>query len=605
MIALLLSALLSPAPQDLAGLAPERQAFDQGALEVDAKVFHDVDAAGDLWARGARWKMRFGAQGAIFLPLFGPGQERHHPLALSPASVRLGTLELLFERTAAPLRDGDRVSFDRGPLREVYDLASEGVEQSFVFPVVPRGGDLSLVLETGSDLDGGQDAEGGVELRHPLGRLAYSQAVAVDGLGRRLPLETRLAGSALEIRVPSAFLALAQAPLLIDPLLSVTELEGSTYVDWNPDVSFDATELRWLVVWERVVTVKDSDVAYKLLDDAGAVISGGYLNLDAERWINPVVANLSSKNMFYVAAEVPAVSGTSAIKGRALSAAAAAGSSGGTVYQLSQGKSWPVGLPQPPVHSHSPMVGGDPSPDVAHGTFCVVWWEQVGSISGIRFRRVDGKGIPLGAQAALLSAGGSVGYYPAISASNDAAEWTVAYSQQTSGGERLVLARIGWDGTITQAPAVLATGVSGRLRVSPAAGGKVMVGALDLYGNLRLIALQGTAVLDQELFIYHGFELGGMLRDFDLAVDGQRFVLGYNSSGYAGLATLMLEPLASQIATLEHVIADWILDSKWEGGLETRHEAGGASGKGLQTWATNWPSYPYDPDVWTAFYQPQ
>lgn len=604
MIALLLSAVLSspaprPDPQD--GLRRP----DPGALDVDARVFHDVDEQGDLWARGARWKMRFGAEGAIFLPLFGPGQERHHPLALSPASARLGSLELLFDRTAAPLRDGDRVSFDRGPLLEVYDLASAGVEQSFVFPVVPRGGDLSLTLETGSDLDGEQDPEGGVELRHPLGRLAYSQAVAVDGLGRRLPLETRLAGSALEIRVPSAFLALAQEPLVIDPLLSVTELEGSTYVDWNPDVSFDASKQRWLVVWERLVTGTDSDVLYKLLNDAGAVISSGFLNLDAERWINPAVANLSSVNVFYVAAEVPVSPAGWAIKGRVLSASAAPGSAGGTVHQLSQTGIPPPGFKKLPVYSRNPMVGGDPSVDGAHGAFCVVWGEQVGSATGIRFRRVDGKGNPLGAEAALLSGTGNVAFSPAISASNDAAEWTVVYNQYTAAGQRLVLARIGWDGAITGAPAILTASAAGKLRVSSTAGGKLLVGMLDYYGNLQLVAVQGTAVLDQELFHYYGFDWGGTLRDFDLAVDGQRFVLGYNSTGYVGVATLTLEPAGSQIATLEHVFVDWVLDSQWESGLATRHEAGGAAGKGLQTWATSASSFPIDPDVWIASYQPQ
>jgi hypothetical protein len=162
-----------------------------------------------------------------------------------------------------------------------------------------------------------------------------------------------------------------------------------------------------------------------------------------------------------------------------------------------------------------------------------------------------------------------------------------------------------WLWAIYGCTALLTATAASKLRVSSAANGKLLIGTLDHLGNFYLLAVQGTAVLDQELFHYYGFELAGMLRDFDLAADGQRFVLGYNASGYAGLATLTIEPLASQIATVEHVVADGILDSQREGGCATRHEAGGAAGKGLLTWATSASSYPYDPNVWTASYQPQ
>ena len=585
-IALLLSAPLLAPPPPLARTRPG------AAGDVFAKrVFHDADEAGDLWARGVRWKMRF-----------GPGQERHPPLAHSPAAAAVGAEELAFDRAAAPLRDGDRVLFDRGPLLEVYDLAPDAVEQSFVFPEVPRGGDLVLTLELGCDLAGENAAHGGVGLLHALGRCSYSQAVALDGLGRRLPVETRFVGTSIGIRVPAAFLEAAEAPLVIDPVVSVEVLDGSeAYSDSNPETSYDATHARWLVVWERVVTDSDSDVVYRLLDEAGGTVSIGYLNLDSASWSEPVVANANLSDCFYVAATVNASFGQTAIKGRVLPANAPFGSSGGPVYQISHTSFFPSKA-DPLVYSSWPSAGGDPSTGTGHGNFCVAWREITASGSAIRFRRVNSKGAPLDSKAGLL--GDHAHSPPCITASNAGFEWTIVYGQPGVGNhQELALARVRWDGVVTPA-ALLDVTVEALSRtcISSAVEGQLLIGAQGTYGYI-LAAVQGLQVLDEEFFPYEG------VKDLELAADGQRFVLGsLGSSVY--VATFTIEPAADQIALVEQALVDFYPASYYEveWGLASRSESGGAPGSTLLTW-THFDEVPtppyYDLDIWIALYAPE
>jgi hypothetical protein len=397
-------------------------------------------------------------------------------------------------------------------------------------------------------------------------------------------VETILDGSAIRILVPAAFLDEAEAPLVIDPLLHAWTMPGSgSDIELLPDVSFDVSTQRWLVAWERSVTATDSDIPYRLLDDSGTPISSGYLNLDTQRWTTPSVANVNAKNTFYAAARVQGLSGWS-IQGRVLPASAMDGYSGGPVYQLGSA------LKTKP--SQEPEVGGDPSTDPSHGFFCVVWRDGALGSADIRFRRVDSKGVPQGSQATLLS-GPDGAYQAGISASNDGLEWTVAYGAVTDafGTSQLTLARIAWSGEITGPPVVLPPHQHGKVRISSRANGKQLI-AMKENSSIHLVALQGAEVLDEEDFATLGIET--QLMDFDLAVDGQRFVLGYRMEKLAAIASITVEPVADQIATVEHTYAlTWVLPTKGEMGLASRQESGGLAGKALLASSRASGSYPF------------
>jgi RHS repeat-associated protein len=146
------------------------------------------------------------------------------------------------------------------PWQMVYEVGEASVEQFFVFEKgTPT--DSDLVIE-GQFLTPLQPIllsdEEGVLFKVPNARrgdeaeegdLAYGPARVEDARGRRLTARLELRGRQLQITVPADWLARAEFPVVIDPLIGpaelVSDLQGEAY---RPAVASDGTN--FLVVWD-------------------------------------------------------------------------------------------------------------------------------------------------------------------------------------------------------------------------------------------------------------------------------------------------------------------------------------------------------------------
>jgi hypothetical protein len=141
-----------------------------------------------------------------FIPDLGPDAPRNFPVHFALESVTVGGGTDRVRREAAPIRAGDRITYERGTLREIYDLRIGEMEQSFVLDELETRGEIAVRVRVASELARGI-SDSGLSFSNEHGRVGVSRAIAIDAVGTRTPLETKLAGDALEIRVPADVVA--------------------------------------------------------------------------------------------------------------------------------------------------------------------------------------------------------------------------------------------------------------------------------------------------------------------------------------------------------------------------------------------------------------
>lgn len=228
----------------------------------------------EVVATSHRHVARFGATGMQFLPKDARGEARGQAgLQYALEAVERGGLGLSLDRAVAPVASGSQVTFVRSPdLMEHYVAYPDGVEQLFAFAAIPTGsGDLVIRGAVSTDLEGASTPSGGVSFvaSDAASMVSFGKARACDGLGRTVDCELALVGSALELRVPGAWLAGAQAPLLVDPLvdadLQLTDFAGD---DYAPCVAYDAVHDEFVVAF----TSGNASVVLSRLDGMGRAI---------------------------------------------------------------------------------------------------------------------------------------------------------------------------------------------------------------------------------------------------------------------------------------------------------------------------------------------
>jgi hypothetical protein len=406
-------------------------------------IYHSEGSDGAHWVRGASYKASFGAEGAQYIPFLGSAAPQSYPLQFSLSNASVDGQAIGFDGSAAATRQGDRIVYDRGTLLEVYDVAVGSIEQSFVFQSLPSSGELVLRIETASELEGAQAAEG-LEFRTAIGGVRYGRATALDASGASIAAITTWTGSGIEIRVPAEFVASARFPLTVDPVLSSFSVDSTTLDDFLPDVAYDATNNRWLTVYEEVFSSTDHDVVYSLLTSTGALVSSGFVDGSLSAyWANPATANNDNANQFLVVAQVGLPSsGTRVIRGRTLAAGTATLGTDLLISTTDQGGD-----------KLNPDVGGDNFGGTA--SYYGVVWERVFTSTDrdIHARCVSQTGTLIGTGTILIdNSSSTIDTVPSIAKGTGGIEWGVAWQRQfTLGDEDIRGAVMNWDGTINVA----------------------------------------------------------------------------------------------------------------------------------------------------------
>ena len=261
---------------------PSPQAPAQPPQILVSSPFHgvhvDLEPARDgrFWARGDRYKMSFGEDGARYLPLFSSRTPRHFPLYFAVPGAA----------AARPAMHEHGCVFDRGAIVERWDLRPDGAEQTFVLAARPAGG--VLVVAVAGDLPfAGRDEQGLHFVAEGWGEVIYGHAFAVGADGSRTALPTTFAEGAVRIALPAD----ARYPLVVDPFVSTINVAANEAFDnRNPDVAFDATNSRWCVVMEERVSVGDTDIKVRRFDANGTLLDTDYFESAGAIAKNPAVA---------------------------------------------------------------------------------------------------------------------------------------------------------------------------------------------------------------------------------------------------------------------------------------------------------------------------
>ncbi|HKB15057.1 MAG TPA: hypothetical protein VKF62_03280, partial [Planctomycetota bacterium] len=251
------------------GLAPEVVRRAVAAAATEEAVYVDRPGDGNVWAQGSGYKARFGPGGTtLYLPLSSP-TPRLAPFGLAFVSSSLGSVRLDVPGTAEPSSEGLRVEYDRGGVREVYDLRVRELEQTLVVDSAPlEAGDLVVRMAVSGELSFAGSGPDGLRFETADGKsgVFVGHAVAIDAAGAQREALTAFDSGEIEIRVPAGSLAGAPFPLAIDPLL--TPFGVDTTVDYtdNADIAYDVTNDVWCVVYE-LVTGGQGDIYSRLVSD--------------------------------------------------------------------------------------------------------------------------------------------------------------------------------------------------------------------------------------------------------------------------------------------------------------------------------------------------
>lgn len=406
------------------------------------EVAFDVDGSGAMWARGANYKMRCASGAVRLLPFLASHAPRDFEIELALRDVTLGGRSLACDIDAQPQRTDHTIAFERGCVRELYELDRRSLEQKLVFARLAGRGELRVNFDVTTELEPALTADG-ITFSNEFGKVVYGRATAIDGAGEALELATTLDGGLLSISVPAEFVARARMPLVIDPVIAVFGIEGSPAESFAPDLCFDATGTSVLYCWEEEYSASDHDVWADVYDIAGnPQYHGGWIDMTADYWARPRCANLGASNRFLVVAHVQsATTGYIEVWGRTRDVTTA----------LISGQIKIAGTAAYDVLD--PEVGGDPYP--SSPSFWLVAYEHIyawGSDHDIEARLVQSDGTLVAGTVYIDTSYYTYDSVPSVSKSNDSDAWNIAWQRASpAGGNDIFGARVDWDGTVSSA----------------------------------------------------------------------------------------------------------------------------------------------------------
>ncbi len=431
-----------PAPSRPRG---SRQPTTTASPALATEVLFDRPVSqGPLWAMGHDWKASFDGRGCTFIPFFGSQAPRNFPLRIELANVTVGE-EVQPLSDGEPIATANQVRTPRGAVWEVIDTRLRAVEQSFVFASLPNRGAVAVELAFTSDLACSADAAG-LTFANEFGTVTYQHAIAKDAAGASLPLAIVWNGTKARIEIPAAFVARAQLPLVLDPVLQVNPgyAPFQTQLQRSPDVATIQSLGLSCVVWKRQWSVLDQDCYATVIgNDLTQATTLLQIDFTGNSWATPMIAGCNFAQNFLIVSEVDL--GSSAwIGGRLVSAI------GVLSAQIDIERGGTVGLAG---NNYRPDVGCDPYPNTA-AYYTVVFEHQtaVGN-HDIYCKQLYQDGSLRTFLPTLIDNSSANESHPSISKSNRTGNWFVAYQRTFNAiDEDLVGAQLTWWGALALGP---------------------------------------------------------------------------------------------------------------------------------------------------------
>ncbi|MBL8725022.1 MAG: hypothetical protein JNK49_13310 [Planctomycetes bacterium] len=503
----LLSSLAAQEPRSAASLpasAPDASALRAQALAEHSRLggglrevqFDRPSADGPLWALGSAWKASFDGTGTTVYPFFGATAPRNFPLRMALTGATVGGKALALQ-PGTPEQRHFAVRTDRGALTEVIDTRLDQLEQSFVFETLPVRGALAVEIAMTTELVA-EPIQGGLRFANEWGHIDYTKAIAKDAAGRSLPLDIQWTGAGARIEIPAEFVAEAQLPLVLDPVLNYWYLlaSGQTRLQHDSDVAtWQSGNGRVLLVWQRNWSATDQDCFGLMFDGGlGLVRTDFAVDFTTEDWLKIAVAGNNYAQNFLVVSEVR--SGLLWwIGGRTIA-------QDGTVGSLiTIEREFVVGTPG---NNYHPDVGSDPF--FGTGFYTVVFNKRTLTSSDIYLRQLTTAGGLRTTNAVPVDTSTNEESRPSISKScgqsnGQPANFLIAYQRTWVGtpyDQEVWGAFASWNGAISGAPFAIAITTSEE--TAPTASSPVDLGGVRYWPY----AYERTAVLGQPRSVFAG-----------------------------------------------------------------------------------------------------
>lgn len=241
----------------------------------------DQGRAYGIWAAAESYKASF-HDGMTFVPYLGDGYPHNQSWSWRTIGATVGGVALIAPgATAEPVQGQYRYEYRFGAVTEAYDVRTDGLEQTFVVAQLPARGDLVIRGAVTSSLlaPHADAAQQSLTFVDGEGRaiVGYGQAWAFDARGARTAVTTAHHDGIVTLTVPRGWLAHAELPIVVDPLLTRQQvLTGPGATITNVDIGHDhiATVDDTMVVTTRAASQVDHDVYAHLCnaDFSGATV---------------------------------------------------------------------------------------------------------------------------------------------------------------------------------------------------------------------------------------------------------------------------------------------------------------------------------------------
>jgi hypothetical protein len=390
------AALVASAPSAFAqgetveSTPPNQASFQQ--LIRDAVVAPHIESrdADGVWVRSGATRARFEPSQTTLQPVFGPNSPRDWGIEIGEARATLGGRPLSVPQ-AGPrdLRAGDHsVSLGGSAFREVWHLREEGLEQTFVFDRLPRGGDLQLQFAVSTDLTPVALGDSLEFHAQGLGFVSVGGAFVYDAAGHREGVTRTWIDGTIEITVPARFVETATLPMTIDPIWGTFSNSGPAD-DAYPDVAFCGVSQEYFLVWEdRISASSSSPLAMKVSADLTARSAVRSVAPSTNAWTAPRVAYSYGEDRVLIVSGTGVGTGSARVEGRYfdVSSFQAVGAAPFTISTTGS------------TDKTSVDVGGSNYPASGSSRFTVVWARQVSaSDSDVQYRIYGENGTPISA----------------------------------------------------------------------------------------------------------------------------------------------------------------------------------------------------------------